>query len=68
MGDKSCLNCGGVNTPVKEEPCKGCTGVHGTPKHSKWHPPKDCFGYYDDGDEECEKCLDSNSCFKKGVV
>jgi len=29
---------------------------------------KDCFGFYDDGDNECEACTDSNTCFHKGVI
>ena len=28
---------------------------------------KKCFGFYDE-DDECEKCSDSDACFKKGVV
>ena len=29
---------------------------------------KDCFGYYDDGNDECEKCNDSDNCFRKGAI
>ena len=29
---------------------------------------KDCFGYYDDGNDECESCKDSDGCFDKGVI
>ena len=28
----------------------------------------DCFGYYDDGNEECGKCKYADECFKKGVI
>jgi len=28
----------------------------------------DCFGYYDDGDGECERCPYSDDCFKAGAA
>ena len=28
----------------------------------------DCFGYYDDGDDECENCKFGDSCFEKGAI
>lgn len=29
---------------------------------------KRCFGFYDDGNDECEKCKQSDACFKTGVI
>lgn len=57
-----CVICGKeTNTVYAGDICPDC-----------WDNPKkiikDCFGFYDDGDDECESCPDSDACFEKGAV
>lgn len=69
VGATLCIKCG---KPMLVEQlglrCKSCGHYITYGQIEKSKPKKTCFGYYDDGADECETCFDGDACIKKGAV